>query len=119
MAEFITFPRDKPAEDISNSLEGLGFNIINVRQLTTNRRAPNGQTYLETVPLFLVTLMRNARSHEIFKLNTLNQNRYYEGRITQSSNWSYTMLKLPNHWPCLGQLQATPSMFVVWWWPPA
>jgi hypothetical protein len=28
-------PPDLPAEDISNSLEGLGFNII-VRQLTTN-----------------------------------------------------------------------------------
>jgi hypothetical protein len=34
-------PRDTPAEDISNSLENLGFNVINVRQLTTNRRTPN------------------------------------------------------------------------------
>jgi hypothetical protein len=48
-------PPDTPAEDISNSLEDLGFNVINVRQLTTNRRAPNGQTYVETLPLFLVT----------------------------------------------------------------
>jgi hypothetical protein len=37
-------PPDTPAEDISNSLEGLGFSVINVRQLTTNRRAPNGHT---------------------------------------------------------------------------
>jgi hypothetical protein len=32
-------PPDKPAEVISNSLEGLGFSVINLRQLMTNRRA--------------------------------------------------------------------------------
>jgi hypothetical protein len=63
---------DTPAEDISNSLENLGFNIINVRQLMTNRRAPNGQTYMETLPLLLVTLTRKVKSQEIFKLNNLN-----------------------------------------------
>jgi hypothetical protein len=26
-------PPDEPAEDISNGLEGLGFNVINVRQM--------------------------------------------------------------------------------------
>jgi hypothetical protein len=65
-------PLDTPAEDISNSLEGLGFSVINVRQLTTNRRAPKRQTHLETLPLFLVTLIRNAKSQEIFKLNSLH-----------------------------------------------
>jgi hypothetical protein len=55
-------PSDKPAEDISNSLEDLGFNVINMRQLTNNQRAPNGQTHVETLPLFLVTLIRNAKS---------------------------------------------------------
>jgi hemin uptake protein HemP len=49
---------DTPAEDISNSLESLGFRVINMRQLTTNRRAPNRQTHLESLPLFLVTLIR-------------------------------------------------------------
>jgi hypothetical protein len=65
-------PPDTPVEDISNSLEDLGFNIISVRQLTTNRREPNGQTHLENLPLFLVTLTRNVKSQEIFKLNSLN-----------------------------------------------
>jgi hypothetical protein len=37
-------PPYAPAENISNSLEGLGFNIINVRQLPTNRRPPIRQT---------------------------------------------------------------------------
>jgi hypothetical protein len=55
-----------PAEDISNSLEGFGFSVINVRQLTTNRRAPNGQTHLEKLPLFLVILRRNVKSQEIY-----------------------------------------------------
>jgi hypothetical protein len=42
---------DKPAEDISNSLEGLGFKVINVRQMMATRRAPNGQTHVELLPL--------------------------------------------------------------------
>jgi hypothetical protein len=32
-----------PAEDISNSLENLGFNVINLRQMMATRTAPNGQ----------------------------------------------------------------------------
>jgi hypothetical protein len=51
-------PPDTPVGDISDILEDLAFSIINVRQLT-NRRASNGQTYVETLPLFLVTLIRN------------------------------------------------------------
>jgi hypothetical protein len=51
-----------PVEDISDSLEDSGFNVINVRQLTTNRKARNGQTYMETLPLFLVILTRNVKS---------------------------------------------------------
>jgi hypothetical protein len=66
-------PPDTPAEVIFNSLENLGFNIIDVRQLTTNRRSPNRQTYVENLPLFLVTLTRNVKSQEIFKLNSLKQ----------------------------------------------
>jgi hypothetical protein len=64
-------PPDTPAEYISNSLENLGFSMINVRQLTI-RRAPNGQIYVENLPLFHVTLTRNVKSREIFKLNSLN-----------------------------------------------
>jgi hypothetical protein len=64
-------PPDTPAEDISNSFESLGFNIIYVRQMTANRTAPHGQADVETLPLFLVTLTRNFRSQEILKLNSL------------------------------------------------
>jgi hypothetical protein len=65
-------PPHTPAEGISNSLEDLGFNVIQVRQLTTNRGAPNGQPQLETLSLFLVNLARNVNSQQIFKLNSLN-----------------------------------------------
>jgi hypothetical protein len=43
-----------------------------VRPLLTNWRASNGKTYLETLRLFFVTLIRNTKSQEIFKLNSLN-----------------------------------------------
>jgi hypothetical protein len=58
-------PPDTPSEDISNILEDLGFNVINVRQMTATRRALNGQTHVEILPLFLVTLTRNKISRDI------------------------------------------------------
>jgi hypothetical protein len=62
---------DTPEEDISNSREDLGFKVINVWQMTTTRRASNGQSYVETLPIFLVTLTRNIKPQEIYKLNSL------------------------------------------------
>jgi hypothetical protein len=75
-----------PVEDISNSLEDLGFTIINTRQMTATQTAPNGQNHMETPSLFLVTLTRNIKSQEIFKLNSLNN------IIIQSSDWPYAVL---------------------------
>jgi hypothetical protein len=54
-------PPDTPAEDISNSLEDLAFNVINVRQMMANRLARKGQTHVEPLLLFLVNLTRNIR----------------------------------------------------------
>jgi hypothetical protein len=65
-------PPDTPAEGISNSLDATGCNISNVRQITATRTAPNGQTHMEPVPLFLVSLTGNVKSQEILKLNSLN-----------------------------------------------
>jgi hypothetical protein len=58
-------PPDTPAEHISNGLEDLGFNVINVRQMTATRLASNGQTHVKTLPLFLVTLTRNKITRDI------------------------------------------------------
>jgi hypothetical protein len=49
---------DTPAEKSSNSLEDLGFYVINVTQMTAKRTAPNGKPLMEPLPLFLVTLTR-------------------------------------------------------------
>jgi hypothetical protein len=65
-------PPDMPAKDISNNLEDLGFNIIKVRQMTATQSAPNGQIHVELITLFLVTLTRNIKFHEIFMLNSLS-----------------------------------------------
>jgi hypothetical protein len=55
-----------PAQVISSSLEGLGFNVINVRKLMTTRTAPNGQIHVEVLPLVLASLTRNTKSQELF-----------------------------------------------------
>jgi hypothetical protein len=65
-------PPDTQAKYISNNLEDLGFNVINVRHMMATRTAPNGQTHVEPLPLFLVTLTRNIKFHDIFKLNSRN-----------------------------------------------
>jgi hypothetical protein len=65
-------PPDVPAEDISNGLEDLGFNVINMRQMTATRTTPDGQINVAPFLLFLVTLTRNTQSQVIFKLNSLN-----------------------------------------------
>jgi hypothetical protein len=59
---------DTPFEVISNNLE----DVINVRQMTATRTEPNGQIHVESLTLFSVTLTRNVKSQEIFKLNSLN-----------------------------------------------
>lgn len=49
-------PLDMTVEDISNGLEDLGFNVINVRQMMSTRTAPKKPH--GTFPLFLVTLSK-------------------------------------------------------------
>jgi hypothetical protein len=61
-----------PGEDISNSLEDLGFNVINVRQMTATQTAPNEQTHMKPSLYTLSPLPGNIKSEEIFKLNILN-----------------------------------------------
>jgi hypothetical protein len=71
MAVFRRLPPDTPSEGIPSSLENLGFSVIKERQITGNRSASSGQTHVETVPLFLVTLTRNTKSLLIFRLKAI------------------------------------------------
>jgi hypothetical protein len=63
-------PINTPAEDISDGLVEVGFDVITVRQMTTTRGLTTGQSTVN-LPLFLITLPRTPKSQEIFKLTSL------------------------------------------------
>jgi hypothetical protein len=69
-AAVFQLPPDTPVENICNSLERSGLNVINVRQMT-NRTVPNGQTPVELLPLLCFILTRNINSQEIFNCMSL------------------------------------------------
>jgi hypothetical protein len=60
-----------PAEDISDGLMGLGFDIISVKQMTSTHWSVSKETPTKNLPLFLITLLRTAKSQEIFRLTAL------------------------------------------------
>jgi hypothetical protein len=62
-------PQNTPAEDISDGLVSLGFDVISVRQMITSRRTPEGTNTINLL-LFLVTLPRTEKSQELFRLKT-------------------------------------------------
>jgi hypothetical protein len=66
MAVIRHLPPDTPAENTSNSLQDLDFNVINVRQMT----ASDGEAYVETLPLFLATLVRNSNRRKVTNSNS-------------------------------------------------
>jgi hypothetical protein len=53
---------DTPAEDISDELVSLGFDVVSVKQMSSIRRSPEQGTTSVNLPLFLVTLPRTAKS---------------------------------------------------------
>jgi hypothetical protein len=54
--------QNTPAEDISDALVILGFDVISVKQMTATRRAsPEGSKNIN-LPLFLITLPRTTKS---------------------------------------------------------
>jgi hypothetical protein len=105
-------PPDMPAENISNGLEDLGFNVINVKQMTARQRAPNGETHVEPLTLFLFTLTRNIKSQEIFKLNSLNHNfiKVEPYRTQTDIKQSYSCQNFGHVWASCKQL----PVFVLW-----
>jgi hypothetical protein len=61
-------PQDTPAEDISDGLVSLVFDVFSVKQMTTTRRSPPEESKVIILRLFLVTLPRTAKSQEIFRV---------------------------------------------------
>jgi hypothetical protein len=59
-------PQNTPAEDISDGLVNLGFDVIRVKQMTVTRQTPPDGTHTVNLALFLITLCRMAKSDDIF-----------------------------------------------------
>jgi hypothetical protein len=64
--------QDTPAEDISEGLMSLGFDVISVRQMKTTRQTPPEGSHIVDLPLFLITLSRTAKSQDLFKLTNIS-----------------------------------------------
>jgi hypothetical protein len=58
-------PSNTPAEDIAEELKDLGFDVINVKQMSSARRSTAGGEPV-ALPLFLITLPRTPKSQKIF-----------------------------------------------------
>jgi hypothetical protein len=52
---------NSPAEDTSEGLMDLGFDIISVKQMSSTRRSPSEGTPTKVLTLFLITLPRTAK----------------------------------------------------------
>jgi hypothetical protein len=57
-------------EDIHDGLVDLGFDVISVKQMSSARLSPEETTSI-TLPLFLVTFPRTAKSQDFFRLSSL------------------------------------------------
>jgi hypothetical protein len=78
-------PHNTSAEDISDGLVSLGFNVVSVKQMTATCRSPPEESKIINLPLFLVTLPRTAKSEEIcvcqVSATLLSQWRLIEPRV--------------------------------------
>jgi hypothetical protein len=54
-------PLNTPAEDISEGLVDIGFDVISLKQMSTTRRSATGSS-TTNLPLFLITLPRSPKS---------------------------------------------------------
>jgi hypothetical protein len=88
----------------------LGFDIISVNKMTSKKPTREGGNQVINLPLFLVTLPRTENSKNIFKL-ICNIIIKVEAYRTQNG---LTLSQFSTVRPCLGKLQATPSLLVVW-----
>jgi hypothetical protein len=64
-------PMNIPAQDNSDGLMDLGFDVISVKYMSTNRRSLSEGTTTTNLLIFLITLPRTAKIQEIFRLRTL------------------------------------------------
>jgi hypothetical protein len=53
------------------ALQELGYEVISVKQMTAKHSSPEGEVTLVSLPLFLITLVRNHKSLDILKISSL------------------------------------------------
>jgi hypothetical protein len=53
------------------ALQELGYEVISVKEMTAKRPPPGGGATLLSLALFLITLARNQKSLDIFKISSL------------------------------------------------
>jgi hypothetical protein len=82
-------PHNNPTEDISDGLVGLGFDIIDVKQMIVTRRPLSDGSTIINLPLFLMTLPKTEKSQEIFRLPILCH--IAKGVGAWSSEWTYAV----------------------------
>jgi hypothetical protein len=70
-AVIMHLPNNTSCEDIRVALQELGYEVISVKQMTAKRPSPEGEVTLVSLPLFLITLVRNHTSLDIFKISSL------------------------------------------------
>jgi hypothetical protein len=63
-------PNNTSSEDITVALQELGYEVISVKQITAKRPSPEEEVTLVFLPLFLITLVRNQKSLDIFKVSS-------------------------------------------------
>jgi hypothetical protein len=103
-------PNNTSSEDIIVALQELGYEVISVKQMTKPPSPKGGVTHL-SLPLLLITLVRNQKSLDVFKISSLcniivKVEAYQsKGGLTQCYNW-----------PHLGPLQSASSLLVVRGW---
>jgi hypothetical protein len=96
-------PENTPAEEIYEGLVEIGFDIISVKQMSTDYRSHGSAS--TSLPLFLITLPRSEKSQDIFKLTSLC---YIAIKVELYKSQSGLAV------PRLGKLQATSQLPVVW-----
>jgi hypothetical protein len=109
-------PNKSSSEDITWALQELGYEVISDKQMTAKRPSPEGDVTLVSLPLCFITLVRNQKSLDIFKISSLCNN--CQRRDLQVQKWPDSVLQLPALCPHLGPLQAASSLHVVRRWSP-
>jgi hypothetical protein len=78
-------PSNTPAEDISDELLSLGFDVISVKQMTATRWSHSDGSTTISLSLFLITC-RGRQNHRKFS--------YYKASVTSQSGWRHIELRM-------------------------